>query len=220
MQQWDAAALQGTPRSDAPRTTSPSPSRAVDEAATAAAGELPAWASQAMASAGISTAGMERAAVEQVAQRVQSDARFREQLLSAIAAVQRAPATRPSTSGTAGGTTSGTDPGGPALTGDSAGGMIQWSDGAGRGGIPREPRITAAMFGGSVPARTEFVVLFDVGPNGSVIPGSIVFQTRSGYTRVNEEVRRTISGWTFQPKAGASVETAIVTLIVFREDVL
>lgn len=216
MQEWDAASLQGATRSEAPRIATPSPPRDVDEAATAAAGELPAWAGQVMAESGISTAAMDQAQVVSVARRVDSDPRFRSQLQAAIAAVQSAPASRPGTAGSTGGSAPGSTTSTPGT--EAGDGMIRWASDA-RGGVPAVPRITSDMFGGTVPARIEFVVLFDVDSSGRVVPGSLVFQTRSGYTRVNEEVRRTVSGWTFQQKPGAPVESAIFTLIVFREDV-
>ncbi|TVQ39362.1 MAG: hypothetical protein EA384_06965, partial [Spirochaetaceae bacterium] len=214
-QEWTIEDVMEGARSAQERPRPPSALPTVEERATAAHTELPEWAGRAMEQAGISTAGMDRAAVMHVAQRVQADSAFAGRLREVIAALESAPQHAPSRA----------QPGPGPTAGDRAGddpgdGAIRWADTEGRGGVPGLPRITAAMFDGSVPARLEFIVLFDVDHRGNVIPGSIVFQTRSGYTRVNEEVRRTIRGWTFEPKQGAPSESAIFTLIVYREDVL
>ncbi|TVR31302.1 MAG: hypothetical protein EA404_10215 [Spirochaetaceae bacterium] len=217
-QDWTIEELMGAQRSPAERSTAPSAGLEVDEEATAAEGVLPAWAGQVMQDAGISTEQMDRAEVIQVAGRIQADSAFRARLQDVIAAVEAAPARAPGSDPAAAPGSGPAAADGPGT--DLGDGVIRWSDSDGRGGIPRLPRITAAMFDGPVPARLEFIVLFDVDNRGSVIPGSIVFQTRSGYTRVNEEVRRTVSGWTFEAKPGAPSESAIFTLIVYREDVL
>lgn len=193
-----------------------SPQYTIDEEATAADVPLPVWAGQVMADAGIPTEQMDRADVIQMAQRIQGDPGIREQLQSALAAIDSAPVRR--TSGPATQTNDGSTADAPAT--DLSAGSLTWTRAEGRGGVPSKPRLTAEMFGGSVPARIEFVVIFDVNNRGQVEPGSIVFQSRSGYTRVNEEVRRTVGSWTFQPKPGAPVESAVFTLIVYREDVL
>ncbi len=216
--EWTVEELMGAQRSPAQRTRAPSAAAAVDEQATAADGELPAWAGRAMQEAGISTEQMDRAEVIQVAQRIQADSAFRSRLQEVIAAVEAAPARAAARDPAA---APGSGPAAAEGPGTDLGdGAIRWSDSDGRGGIPRLPRITAALFDGPVPARLEFIVLFDVDNRGSVIPGSIVLQTRSRYTRVNEEVRRTVRGWTFDAKPGAPSESAIFTLIVYREDVL
>ena len=216
--EWTVEELMGAQRSPAQRTRAPSAAAAVDEQATAADGELPAWAGRAMQEAGISTEQMDRAEVIQVAQRIQADSAFRSRLQEVIAAVEAAPARAAARDPAA---APGSGPAAAEGPGTDLGdGVIRWSDSDGRGGIPRLPRITAALFDGPVPARLEFIVLFDVDNRGSVIPGSIVLQTRSRYTRVNEEVRRTVRGWTFDAKPGAPSESAIFTLIVYREDVL
>ncbi len=188
----------------------------VDPRATAADGDFPDWAGQVMADAGIPTAQMDSGEVIDLAKRVQSDPAFRDRLRGALAAIDAAPAQLPTGPGTR--PTDGTVSDAPAT--DLSDGSLQWSGADGRGGVPSKPQLTAAMFGGTVPARIEFVVTFDVDGRGQVVPGSIAFAHRSGYTRVNEEVRRTVAGWTFQPKPGTPVESAVFTLIVYREDVL
>ena len=217
-QEWTIEDVMGAQRSPAERPRGPAAAPSVDPQATAAEGELPAWAGQVMQDAGISTEQMDRAEVIQVAQRIQADSAFRDRLQDVIAAVEAAPARAPARDPAA---APGSGPAAAEGPGTELGdGVIRWSDSDGRGGIPRLPQITAALFDGPVPARLEFIVLFDVDSRGSVIPGSIVLQTRSGYTRVNEEVRRTVRGWTFDTKPGAPSESAIFTLIVYREDVL
>lgn len=217
-QEWTVEELMGAQRSPAERTRGPAAAPSVDPQDTAAEGELPPWAGQVMQEAGISTEQMDRAEVIQVAQRIQADRAFRSRLQEVIAAVEAAPARAPARDPAA---TAGSGPAAADGPGTDLGdGLISWPDSEGRGGVPRLPRITADMFPDSVPLKTEFIVLFDVDNRGSVIPGSIVLQTRSGYTRVNEEVRRTVRGWTFDAKPGAPSESAIFTLIVYREDVL
>jgi TonB family protein len=70
-----------------------------------------------------------------------------------------------------------------------------------------------------VPARLEFVVVFDVDPQGVVVPGSVILQKSSGHTAVDRKVRSAILNWKFLPKPQAETETGVFTLVVERSDI-
>jgi len=83
-----------------------------------------------------------------------------------------------------------------------------------------ESFFTSGDFGGQVPAEAAFVVVFEVGPGGNVLPGSVLFQQGGGYVNAREKLRGRVRTWQFEPAAaGADVATGIFTLVVRREDI-
>jgi TonB family protein len=103
------------------------------------------------------------------------------------------------------------------ISGDSA---IEWF-----GSGPRtvtdysEPRLTAADFGGQVPARVNYIVIFDVDAAGRVVPGTLIVRQSSGYTQADQKVRQAILGWRFEPSPSAPTVTAIATLQITRDEI-
>ncbi len=99
-------------------------------------------------------------------------------------------------------------------------GMIRGISGRGVPNIGLE--FSAEDFGDNVPPITTIVVVFDVDARGFVVPGSLIFQQRSRYTRVNEKVREEVRGWRFEPLPSGQThtQTGIFTLVINRGDVI
>ncbi len=218
--------LYGRESSDAPRRRSGSEDvLQPDPESVAADVALPDWAGTVLSDAGVSADQMSVSEATSVAERLR-DSEFERMLTDAIAGVrsdssssgeaapgaQEAPAT-----GTPGGDGASEGPA-TASPGSGVGDRrITWQRGE-RGSAGRLPDLTAADFGGRVPAETLFVVIFEVDEGGRVVPGSIILQRRSVHTAANEKIRRAIASWRFQAKPGAQAESAVFTLVVRRED--
>jgi hypothetical protein len=194
--------------------------RLPDESATAAEERLPDWATrprETVEEAGISTEGVAEGEVEDLAEKVATDPAFRRALQEVTTALeQRATADGPGSTAAPGDAPAPPD----APAGDS---RFEWV-GAGNRELLNTPAVrdgffTAEDFGGSVPARASFVVVFEVDSRGNVLPGSVIFQQGAGYIRAREKLRRRVREWTFEPAAGADVATGIFTLVVRRDDV-
>ena len=141
---------------------------------------------------------------------------FSERLTDLVAALQRPP-------------TAGTQPSdrratesvaGPSTTSLPGSSQIDWIGAGSR--QPRElalPQLTASDFGGNVPARISYLIVFEVNADGLVVPGSLILRQTSGYTLADQKVRRAISGWRFDPAPGAPQVTAIATLHIGRDEI-
>jgi hypothetical protein len=98
---------------------------------------------------------------------------------------------------------------------------IEWV-GSGPRGVVSEltlPRLTASDFGGTVPARVNYIIVFDVNDAGVVVPGSLILRQSSGYTQADQKVRRAVSSWRFDPAPGTPNVTAIATLQISRDEI-
>ena len=122
--------------------------------------------------------------------------------------------TRPGTSGTA------TSPG-DSTTAIPGGGSIEWVGSGSRRPVGELalPALTASDFGGQVPARISYLIVFDVNENGLVVPGSLILRQSSGYTLADQKVRRAVSTWRFDRAPGAPPVTAIATLHIARDQI-
>ena len=112
-------------------------------------------------------------------------------------------------------------PGTPSATTELPGGAIEWVGSGSRqpAGELTEPELTASDFGGTVPARVSYLVVFEVDEDGLVVPGSLILRQSSGYTLADQKVRRAISTWRFDPAPGTSPVTAIATLHIARDEI-
>jgi len=108
-----------------------------------------------------------------------------------------------------------------ATTTELPGGAIEWVGSGSRQPVDEltEPKLTASDFGGTVPARVSYLVVFEVDENGLVVPGSLILRQSSGYTLADQKVRRAISTWRFDPAPGTSPVTAIATLHIARDEI-
>ena len=195
--------------------------------------EVPEWVRRprrTVEEAGISTEEVAQDEVQELAEKVATDPEFERTLrdvVSALDARPSSPAERGSESSSTADAadepdgesaqTRGEDSEGP---GDS---RFEWV-GTGDRELTNPPAVpegffSADDFGGTVPARATFVVVFDVDWRGNVLPGSVIFQQGSGYVVAKEKLRGRIRGWTFEPAEGADVATGIFTLAVRREDI-
>lgn len=127
--------------------------------------------------------------------------------------------------GVADGSATGSDEGrdiDPATTDVPGGGAIEWLGSGSRrpvGELTR-PALTASDFGGTVPARVSYLVVFEVDEDGLVVPGSLILRQSSGYTLADQKVRRAVSTWRFDPAApGTPPVTAIATLHIARDEI-
>jgi hypothetical protein len=221
--------LQGTERRPGAREAPPREEefqRLPDESATAAEATRPDWATRprdTVEEAGISTEGVAEGEVEDLAEKVATDPAFRRALQEVTNALeQRATPDGPGSTAAPGDGQAQPEAQAPAdaPSGDS---RFEWV-GAGNRELLNTPAVsdgffTSADFGGSVPARTSFVVVFEVDSRGNVLPGSVIFQQGSGYVIAREKLRRRVREWTFEPAAGAEVATGIFTLVVRRDDI-
>ena len=108
-----------------------------------------------------------------------------------------------------------------ATTALPGGGSIEWVGSGSRRpvGALALPRLTAADFGGAVPARVSYLIVFEVNAEGLVVPGSLILRQSSGYTLADPKVRATVSTWRFDPAPGAPRVTAIATLHISRDEI-
>ncbi|MFW5883921.1 MAG: hypothetical protein ACOCVW_00440, partial [bacterium] len=129
---------------------------------------------------------------------------------------------RDGTSGETDGTDGDGPPTDPATTDVPGGGAIEWVGSGSRRPIGEltRPELAASDFGGTVPARLSYLVVFEVDEDGHVVPGSLILRQSSGYTLADQKVRRAVSTWRFDPAApGTSPVTAIATLHIARDEI-
>ncbi|MFP4010508.1 MAG: hypothetical protein ACLFUM_02320, partial [Spirochaetaceae bacterium] len=195
--------------------------------------DIPDWAREprrTVEDAGISTEEVAEEDVEDLAERVATDPGFRRTLQDVTAALERSDrgaedeASEDDGDPEAGGGDTDAPP-------DSAESAEPASDdtefewvGTGARELTNPPPVpegffNAADFGGSVPARATFVVVFEVDERGNVRPGSVLFQQGASYVEATEKLRSRIRGWTFEAAEGAPPATGIFTLTVRREEV-
>ncbi len=153
---------------------------------------------------------------EELRDRYQSVPGFEDRLREVIRGLEdpdaRAAETPPRDSGD--GETSVDRPGDTDLPGE-----ITWvGDGRGLVHEPVLPGLTAAHFGGRVPAQVTYIIVFDVDATGLVLPTSLLFRQSSGYTAADREVAAAVRQWQFEPARGAPMATAILTLRLQRGD--
>ncbi len=98
---------------------------------------------------------------------------------------------------------------------------IEWVGAGPRAAIGelRLPRLTASDFGGQVPARVDYIIIFDVNDAGVVVPGSLILRQSSGYTLADQKVRRAVQSWRFDPAPGTPNVTAIAALQISRDEI-
>jgi outer membrane biosynthesis protein TonB len=117
--------------------------------------------------------------------------------------------------------TSGSETSTTTTSGPPGVGPIEWVGGGTRTflGTQAMPSLTSDDFGGLVPARITYIMVFDVNADGLVVPGSLIFRQSSGYTAADQKVRRAVSSWRFDPAPGSPPVTAICTLVFERDDI-
>lgn len=115
----------------------------------------------------------------------------------------------------------GSGPTGPSTTSLPGGSSIDWGEAGSRSpiGTLTLPLLTASDFGGRVPARVSYLIIFDVNAQGQVVPGSLILRQSSGYTLADQKVRAALSTWRFEPAPGTPPVTAIATLHISRDAV-
>ena len=142
---------------------------------------------------------------------------FDERLSELVAALERPPVPRTAT------TEQPTDEtaAGPSTTELPGGSVIEWVGTGGRQprGVLGLPQLTAADFGGQVPARITYLIVFEVDASGLVQPGSLILRQSSGYTGADLKVRQAVSRWAFDAAPGAPSVTAIATLHIARDEI-
>jgi outer membrane biosynthesis protein TonB len=108
---------------------------------------------------------------------------------------------------------------GPATTSLPGGSTIEWVGGGSRRPVGELalPNLSATDFGGQVPARVSYLIVFEVNEDGLVVPGSLILRQSSGYTLADQKVRRAVSTWRFDPAPGTPPVTAIATLHISRD---
>lgn len=147
---------------------------------------------------------------------------FSDRLVDLMDALENPPGT--TDSGEDDGVETGSDEGrdtDPATTDVPGGGAIEWLGSGSRrpvGELTR-PALTASDFGGTVPARVSYLVVFEVDEDGLVVPGSLILRQSSGYTLADQKVRRAVSTWRFDPAPGTPPVTAIATLHIARDEI-
>lgn len=111
-------------------------------------------------------------------------------------------------------------PSAPSATTELPGGAIEWvGSGSRRPIVVTQPDLRASDFGGTVPARVSYLVVFEVDEDGLVVPGSLILRQSSGYTLADQKVRRAVSTWRFDPAPGSAPVTAIATLHIARDEI-
>ncbi len=100
------------------------------------------------------------------------------------------------------------------------GGGVQWVGGDGRSliGNAARPQVSASDFGGSVPERVHYIIVFQVDETGLIVPGSLILRQSSGYPRVDSNVRAAVQSWRFEAAPGAPTTTAIAQLVIARDE--
>ncbi len=144
---------------------------------------------------------------------------FEQRMSELIRALENPPS---STAGSESGTATGGEEGpATATTALPGGSAIEWVGSGGR--RPRGqlvlPTLTASDFGGQVPARISYLIVFEVNAAGQIVPGSLILRQSSGYTLADQKVRASISSWGFDPAPGAPPVTAIATLHITRDEI-
>ena len=192
--------------------------------------ELPEWARrprETVEEAGFSTENISEEEVEDLAEKVATDPEFERTLRDVISALDRRATeprdARPGADGEPGAETTGRPERDSDTEGTPGDSRFEWV-GTGDRRLTNPPAVpqgffSARDFGGSVPARATFVVVFEVDWRGNVVPGSVIFQQGSGYVVAQEKLRGRARGWTFEPAEGADIATGIFTLVVRREDI-
>jgi hypothetical protein len=192
--------------------------------------ELPEWARrprETVEEAGFSTEDVSEEDVEELAEKVATDPEFERTLRDVISALDRratdAQDARPGADGEPGAETTGRPERDADTEGTPGDSRFEWV-GTGDRRLSNPPAVpegffSARDFGGTVPARATFVVVFEVDWRGNVVPGSVIFQQGSEYVVAKERLRGRARGWTFEPAEGADVATGIFTLVVRREDI-
>ena len=204
-------------RDDAPRRPADDGLFDIPEEPSEEPEDRPDWANQ-LQDAGIPTKEMEPEDIEELATKIERNPELEALMRSVSQAIEQGRVPQAETSSSDSPRTSESAPPATETIGENA--AIQWSGPeGGRGSGGELPSITASDFQGPIPPRITFVVAFDVNSQGVVIPGSVVFQRRSGYTQVDRKVRSAILGWNFFPKPGADRETGVFTLVVERQDI-
>jgi len=166
-------------------------------------------------------ARMDEREAGQLARRLDRDPEFERQLREVLRSVGEARRAEPRTPGDADGPAdTRRDAPAEATAPANGNGMIRGISGRGQPNIGLS--FTAADFDDNVPPTTTIVVVFDVDPRGFVIPGSLILQQQSRYTRVNEKVREEVRGWRFEPLPSGQTrtQTGIFTLVINRGDVI
>lgn len=155
-------------------------------------------------------------------ERQRTDPGFAQRFDALIAALAAAAEEGRSTTGESGpgGDESVRTPGTPSQTTLPGGEDVFWS-GAGRGLVSEQfmPDLTAADFGGAVPAQISFEFSFDVDANGNILPGSLIVLKSTGYTAVDQKLRQAISRWRFERAPAASLVTAVSQLTIARDGI-
>jgi hypothetical protein len=192
--------------------------------------ELPEWARrprETVEEAGFSTEDVSEEDVEELAEKVATDPEFERTLRDVISALDRratdAQDARPGADGEPGAETTGRPERDADTEGTPGDSRFEWV-GTGDRRLSNPPAVpegffSARDFGGTVPARATFVVVFEVDWRGNVVPGSVIFQQGSEYVVAKERLRGRARGWTFEPAEGADGATGIFTLVVRREDI-
>ncbi len=179
--------------------------------------DLPDWATGEQAERDPETRMDDRDA-EELARRLDRDPEFERQLRDVLDSVARARRAAPEAGEDAAPETE-RDPAAED-PGEAESGLIRGISGRGEPNI--DLSFTAADFDNNVPPTTTIVVVFDVDPRGFVVPGSLILQQQSRYTRVNEKVREEVRGWRFEPlpSGQTQTQTGIFTLVINRGDVI
>ncbi|MFW5783960.1 MAG: hypothetical protein ACOC2Y_04545 [Spirochaetota bacterium] len=147
---------------------------------------------------------------------------FSERLSELMDALETPPQASP---GTEGDSPSGSRPDatgpGSATTALPGGSSIEWVGSGSRRpvGDLTLPELTASDFDGQVPARASFLIVFEVNADGLVVPGSLILRQSSGYTVVDQKIRRAVSSWRFDRAPGSPPVTAITTLHITRDQI-
>ena len=145
--------------------------------------------------------------------------RVRDLLDDVVAALQAGTATAASPDAADPSTGPGAATTGPATTTLPGGETVTWGSGEGRTHVSaNRPQFTASDFGGLVPSRIVVVVVFDVDENGTVISGSLIVRSGSGYTLADQKIRAAVQSWRFERAEGAEDVTAIAQIVIARDD--
>jgi hypothetical protein len=81
------------------------------------------------------------------------------------------------------------------------------------------PELTASDFEGDVPTRLEIVVEFTVGPDGTVVPGSVETVRGSGYPSVDRIIEATVRAWPFLDAGGGGSVPGRKTFVYTRRQI-
>ncbi len=99
-------------------------------------------------------------------------------------------------------------------------GIIEWIGSGGRQAVSTDlPPLTGEDFGGQVPARVNYIIVFEVDSAGAVVPGSLILRQSSGYTLADQKIRSAVLRWRFEPAGNAPTVTAIASLQITRDEI-